>query len=230
MILMRLLLVEDDKDLREFVREGLSRSGFVTDVAEDGQAGIIRAQKNDYDVIVMDVMMPHMDGITVLKTLRAQGYSGAILLTTCRGQEKDKVEGLNHGADDYLVKPYLLSELIARVRAVMRRTASGGKSTVKTSTLKAGPLQLDLLKREVRKGSKVIGLTKKEFDLLECFLRRPGQVLSQSVLTQHLSNADFNSNTNIVEVHMKNLRAKIDAKTGPSLIRTVRSCGYALDV
>ena len=125
MALMRLLLVEDDKDLSDFVREGMSREGFVVDVAADGEEGLIRSEEADYDVVLLDVMIPKQDGYSVLKSLRSRGYKGAILLVTCKGQERDKLHGLNNGADDYVVKPFLLTELIARVRAVFRRT--GGK-------------------------------------------------------------------------------------------------------
>jgi DNA-binding response OmpR family regulator len=231
MALVRLLLVEDDKDLRDFVREGMAREGFVVDSVADGESAVLQAQQAAYDVIVMDVMMPRMDGFAALKSLRSGGYKGAVLLVTCRGQERDKLQGLNSGADDCLVKPFLLSELIARVRAVLRRTTEGSSpKAIKGSSLKVGDLQMDLLKREVTKKGQLLSLTKREFDLLECFLRRPGQVLSQNVLGQHLSQADFSSHTNVVEVHIMNLRAKIDDKSGPSRIRTIRGCGYALDV
>lgn len=229
MTLMRLLLVEDDKDLSDFVREGMSREGFIVDTVSDGDQALRQAEEADYDVVLLDVMLPKQDGFAVLKSLRARGYKGAVLLTTCKGQERDKLQGLNNGADDYIVKPFLLTELIARVRAVLRRTGGSGHPIVKGSLLKAGDLQMDLLKHEVRKAGRAVLLTKKEFDLLECFMRRPGQVLSQSVLGQSLSSSEINSHTNVVEVHIKNLRAKLDPKTGPSLIRTIRGCGYALD-
>jgi len=226
---MRLLLVEDDKDLSEFVQEGLTREGFAVDLAQNGDDALDFANENHYDVILLDVMMPGLDGYAVLKKLRARGHQGAILLVTCKGQERDKLEGLNSGADDYVVKPFLLTELIARVRAVLRRTSKSPQSQTNGSLIKVGDLTMDLLKREIKKGGKPIILTKKEFDLLECLMRRPGQVLSQSVLNQHLSNSDFNSTTNTVEVHIKNLRSKIDGKSTKSMIRTLRGCGYALD-
>lgn len=227
---MRLLLVEDDKDLSDFVREGISREGFVVDTVADGEEALRKSEEVDFDVILLDVMLPRQDGISVLKSLRARGYKGAVLLVTCKGQERDKLQGLNNGADDYIVKPFLLAELVARVRAVLRRTTPGSSKTVsKGSLLKVADLQMDLLKHEVKKDGKAVQLTKKEYDLLECFLRRPGQVLSQTVLSQHLSSADIHTQTNVIEVHVKNLRAKIDNKTGPSRIRTVRGCGYALD-
>lgn len=229
MELMRLLLVEDDKDLADFIHEGLGHEGFVVDVSGDGEEALRRVEEAEYDVILLDVMMPKMDGFTVLRKLRVTGYKGAVLLVTCKGQEKDRLEGLNSGADDYIIKPFLLSELIARVRAVLRRTTDAGPRTVKGSVIRIGELQMDLLRREVKMSGKPVNLTKKEFDLLECFMRRPGQVLSQMVLSQHLSENDVNSHTNVIEVHVKNLRAKLDPKTGPSLFRTVRGCGYALD-
>jgi len=228
MELMRLLLVEDDKDLSDFVREGMAREGFVVDVVGDGEKALDQSEVASYDVVLLDVMIPKQDGFSVLKSLRARGFKGAVLLVTCKGQEKDKLQGFSSGADDYIVKPFLLTELIARVRAVLRRTS--GTQSVKGAVLKAGELQMDLLKHEVKKAGKPITLTKKEFNLLECFMRRPGQVLSQAVLTQQLSSSEIDSQTNVIEVHVKNLRAKIDAKSGPSLIRTVRGCGYALDV
>jgi two-component system copper resistance phosphate regulon response regulator CusR len=228
--IMRLLLVEDDRGLSEFVEEGLAREGFSVDLAQNGDSALELAGETAYDVILLDVMMPGQDGYTVLKKLRAKGHQGAILLVTSKGQERDKLEGLNNGADDYLVKPFLLTELIARVRAVLRRTGkSGPTAPIQGSVLKVGDLQMDLLKHEVKTGGKPIVLTKKEFDLLECFMRRPGQVLSQTVLMQQLSNADFVGATNIIEVHIKNLRSKIDGKSGKSMIRTVRGCGYSLD-
>jgi len=227
---MKLLLVEDDKDLSEFVEEGMAREGFSVDLARNGQDAIDLSSRTFYEVILLDVMMPGLDGYSVLKRLRAKGHHGAILLVTCKGQERDKLEGLNSGADDYIVKPFLLTELVARVRAVLRRTAKSAPVESTGSALKAGDLHMDLLKREVKRTGKLINLTKREFDLLECFMRRPGQVLSQTVLSQHISGVDFNSATNIVEVHIKNLRAKLDRKSTPSLIRTVRGCGYALEV
>ncbi len=229
MLHMRLLLVEDDKDLCAFAREGLVREGFAVDVARNGQEAVDLAVERQYDVILMDVMMPEMDGFTALKTLRTRGFQGGVLLATCKGQERDKLQGLNNGADDYIVKPYLLTELVARIRAVLRRTSGSSAKTDQGSVLKAGPLELDLLKREVKKNGKNIALTKREFELLEYLMRRPGQVISQAVLAQHLTSMDYEAQTNTIEVHIKNLRAKIDSKSGDSLIRTARGFGYSLN-
>jgi DNA-binding response OmpR family regulator len=230
MTVMRLLLVEDDKDLSEFVQEGLSREGFAVDIAMDGQEAVDIASERQYDVIVLDVMMPKLSGFAVLKTLRARGHKGAVILATCKGQEKDKLEGLNNGADDYIVKPFLLTELVARIRAVLRRTTGTSAKVDEGSVFKAGNIEMNLIKHTVTKGGKLLSLTRTEYELLEYFMRRPGQVITQSVLNQHLTRATFDSHTNSIEVHVKNLRDKIDPKSGPSLIRTVRGCGYALDV
>jgi DNA-binding response OmpR family regulator len=227
---MRLLLVEDDKDLCEFIKEGLAREGFAVDVAGGGRQALRMADEHAYDVVLLDVMIPELDGFAVLISLRAKGFKGAILLVTSKGLERDKLEGLNNGADDYLVKPFLLTELVARIRAIQRRTGTSGPAeAVQGSFLKVGDLQMDLLKREVKKAGKRIVLTRKESDLLECFMRRPGEVLSQTVLVQSMSNNDFTSATNTIEVHIKNLRQKIGSKSGKDLIRNVRGFGYSLD-
>ncbi|HVO33390.1 MAG TPA: response regulator transcription factor [Elusimicrobiota bacterium] len=227
---MRLLIVEDDRDLGDFMREGLEREGFLVTHLANGKDASAQIRQEPFDAVLLDVMIPGLDGYGVLKNLRSAGYRGAVILVTARGQERDKLEGLNNGADDYIVKPFLLTELVARIRAVLRRTATKPQAEDKPNVLRAGPLSLDLLKRDARKGNKVIALTKKEFDLLECLMRRPGQVLSQSVIGQQVFQNEFSSSTNTIEVHIKNLRSKIDAKGAKSLIRTVRGCGYALDV
>ncbi len=227
---MRLLLVEDDADLAKFVKEGLSREGFVVDLADDGQKAVELAAEQAYDFVLLDVMMPRIDGFTVLKTLRASGFKGGVLFATSKGQETDILKGLNSGADDYIVKPFLLSELVARIRAILRRTAPAGLAKgVQTSLIKVGVLELDLLKRELRRSGKPVTLTKKEFELLEYLMRRPRQVHSQEVLAQHLTRTEHESQTNTIEVHIKNLRSKLDTKPGTSLIRTVRGCGYSLE-
>jgi len=225
---MRLLSVEDQEELGRFFKAGLAREGFVVDMARDGLQALAMVEDVAYDVILLDVMMPGMNGISVLKQLRANGYKGGILLVTCKGQEDDKLEGLDTGADDYIVKPARLRELVSRIRAVMRRTMPS-ESVKEGSILKAGPIEMDLLRREVRRGARVIALTKKEFDLLEYLVRHPRQVMSQTALAQRITQNDFLSGTNVVEFHIKNLRKKLDLKSGPSIIRTVRGCGYTLD-
>ncbi len=229
MELMRLLVAEDDRDLSDFVREGLTRAGFLVEAAADGEKALLLAAATRYDVVLLDVMMPKRDGYSVLKTLRARGYKGAILMVTSKGNEKEKLQGLDNGADDYIVKPFILTELVARVRAVVRRTTGANPQPVKGAFLKAGDIEMDLTKHQVKKSGKPVHLTKMEFVILECFMRRPGEVLSQSVLGQNLFNKEIKTNTNYVEVHIKNLRAKLDNKTGPRHFRTVRGFGYVLD-
>lgn len=226
---MRLLLVEDDQDLSSFIKEGLTREGFAVTHVADGREAVALVGERPFDAVVMDVMMPKLDGVSALKQLRLHGFKGAVLLVTSKGLEQDKLKGFSSGADDYLVKPFLMTELVARIRAVVRRTKGAEEKEVQGSVLKVGILQMDLMRREVKRSGKAIVLTKREFDLLECFMRRPGQVLSQTVLNQHLSDQDFNAGTNVIEVHVKNLRAKLDGNAETSLIRTVRGCGYALD-
>jgi len=227
---MRLLSVEDQQDLGEFIKAGLTREGFVVDMVTDGMQALEKVEEVAYDIILLDVMMPGMNGISVLKQLRANGYKGGIILVTCKGQEDDKLVGLDTGADDYIVKPARLRELVSRIRAVLRRTMPSTPESGRSAVLKAGPLEMDLLRREVKRGTRVIPLTKKEFDLLEYFVRHPQQVMSQTVLAQRITQNDFLSGTNVVEFHIKNLRSKLDLKSGPSLFRTVRGCGYSLDV
>jgi len=226
---MRILLAEDDRDLSYFIQEGLIQAGFAVELAHNGKEAYELAIQYKYDLILLDIMMPEMNGHEVLQRLRRQGNKAAIIMLTCKGHENDKLLGFNGGADDYLVKPFLLSELVARIRAIIRRTITSTQSD-RSSLLKCGDLQMDLLKREVRRRGKMIKLTKKEFDLLECLMRQAGQVISQAILAQHLSQIDFGTQTNAIEVHVKNLRSKIDPHFSRSLIRTVRGCGYALNI
>jgi DNA-binding response OmpR family regulator len=223
---MRVLVVEDDKELSQFTRGALKREGFATDHAANGRDAVELATETDYDVILLDVNMPEMDGLSVLKELRKKGHEAAILMVTSQGHERDKLAGLNNGADDYITKPFLVTELIARIRAVVRRRqpGTGGSSTV----LKEGDICLDLIKHRVEVKKKPVELTKKEFELLELFMRHPNQLLSRSVITQHVWDLDFESDSNVLEVHVGHLRDKIS--TGKrSLIVTVRGVGYRFE-
>ncbi len=224
---MRVLVVEDDRELCEVMQEGLAREGFQVDRASSGQEALERATGSAYDVILLDVMIPRPDGYAVLAQLRKQGNRSAILMVTSRGEEKDKLKGLSGGADDYLVKPFLLTELVARIRAISRRIScrSGAPAGER---LRAGDIEMDLLRREVRRAGQALSLTRTEFNLLELFLRNPGQVLSPSVLAQRLS-LGAAASPNALEVHIKNLRGKIDRPPSPSLIRNVRGSGYVFD-
>jgi two-component system OmpR family response regulator len=223
---MRVLVVEDDKELNQFIRTALTREGFAADAAPNGKAALELAQDTCYDVILLDVNMPELSGLSVLKELRKNGDPAAILMVTSQSHEKDKLAGLNSGADDYLVKPFLISELIARIRAVLRRrqATQGNQSSV----LEAGEIRLDLLKHEVQCQGEPVELTKKEFELLEYFLRHPNQVLSKSTLESRVWNMEFAPDSNAVEVHIKNLRDKISRDKRP-LIVTLRGIGYRFE-
>lgn len=224
---MRVLVVEDDKELNQFIRTALKREGFVTDSAPNGKEALELARETEYDVILLDMMMPELNGLTVLKELRKKGTPSAILMVTSQSHETDKLAGLNNGADDYLVKPFLVSELIARIRAVLRRRQPANQKDSSTM-LKAGEIQIDLLKHEVSIKGKLVKLTKKEFELLEYLMRHPNQILSQTVLTQHVWNVDFEADSNALEVHIAHLRDKISQEKRP-LIVTLRGMGYRFE-
>lgn len=222
---MRVLVVEDDKDLNRFIRTALKREGFACDGAPNGIAALELAQERDYDVILLDVMMPELSGLTVLKELRKKGDPAAILMVTSQSQERDKLAGLNGGADDYLVKPFLITELIARIRAVLRRRHPGVSPKTNT-TLQQGDLQLDLIRHAVLYKGKPVQLTKKEFELLEYFMNHPNEVLSQTRIAQAVWNLDFDADSNMVEVHITHLREKIHDGKRPLFVN-VRGIGYS---
>lgn len=223
---MRVLVVEDDAELSRFIRSALKREGFVCGHASDGKAALALAHEAEYDVVLLDVVMPELDGLSVLKELRKRGNPAAILMVTSQGHESDKLKGLNSGADDYIVKPFLVTELIARIRAVLRRSQPGAPKTL--TVLHAGDVTLDLVKHSVTIKGRPVELTKKEFELLEYFMRHPHQLLSQPALAQHVWNQDFDSDSNTVEVHVGHLRDKISHGKTP-LIVTVRGAGYRFE-
>lgn len=224
---MRVLVVEDDKELNNFIRTALKREGFSVDPASNGKEALLFAQTEEYDVILLDVMMPGLNGLAVLKELRKKGDPVAILMVTSQGGEHDKLAGLNSGADDYLVKPFLISELIARIRAVMRRRQATATDMAPTA-LRHGDVKMDLVKRIVEVRGKRVELTKKEFELLECFLRHPEEVLSKSVLESSVWGMEFAPDSNTVEVHVTHLREKLGPSKHP-WISNVRGVGYRFD-
>ncbi len=224
---MRVLVVEDDKELNQFIRTALKREGFAANGAADGKEALELARDSDYDVILLDVVMPELNGLSVLKELRKRGDPAAILMVTSQNHERDKLAGLNNGADDYLVKPFLLTELIARIRAVLRRRQNGACKDG-GMVLKQGDICMDLLKHIVQIKGKPVDLTKKEFELLEYFMRHPHHLLSQPALAQHIWNMDFEADSNVVEVHVGHLRDKISLGRRP-LIVTVRGAGYRFE-
>jgi two-component system copper resistance phosphate regulon response regulator CusR len=220
---MRVLLIEDEPKTGEYLRKGLSEHGFVVDVARDGNDGMHLAISEDYAVIVLDVMLPGVDGWTVLKAIR-RAKQTPVLFLTARDAIEDRVKGLELGADDYLVKPFAFSELLARVRSLLRR----GQAR-EPDMLSAGDLFVDLLKRRVTRGEQRIDLTAKEFTLLSLLLRRKGEVLSRTLIAEQVWDMNFDSDTNVVEVAIRRLRAKVDDPYTHRLIHTIRGVGYVLE-
>ena len=222
---MKILIVEDEQKTGDYLKQGLSEAGFVADLARDGLDGLHLALTGDYDLVVLDVMLPRLDGWQVLREIRSKGKHLPVLFLTARDQVDDRVKGLEFGADDYLVKPFAFSELLARVRALLRR----GR-TNEPELLQAADLELDLLRRRVTRAGKRIDLTAKEFALLELLLRRQGEVLPRSLIASQVWDMNFDSDTNVIEVAVRRLRAKIDDDFEPKLIRTVRGMGYVLEI
>jgi two-component system copper resistance phosphate regulon response regulator CusR len=222
---MKILIVEDEQKTGDYLKQGLSEAGFVADLARDGVDGLHLALTDDYDLVVLDVMLPRLDGWQVLREIRQKGKHLPVLFLTARDQVEDRVKGLEFGADDYLVKPFAFSELLARVRALLRR----GRAN-EPELLQVADLELDLLRRRVTRAGKRIDLTAKEFALLELLLRRQGEVLPRSLIASQVWDMNFDSDTNVIEVAVRRLRAKIDDDFEPKLIRTVRGMGYVLEI
>ena len=220
---MYILIVEDEKKVAGFIKQGLQEERYTVDVAYDGEEALLLAEMNSYDLIVLDIMLPKKDGMEVLKDLRAQGLSIPILVLTAKDTLEDKVQGLDSGADDYITKPFAFAELLARIRALLRR----GKPTNETS-LTAADLMLDTATHKVQRAGKPIDLTSKEYALLEYFLRNKGQVLTRTLINEHVWGYRFDTGTNIVDVYVNYLRSKIDRGFDKKLIHTVRGVGYVL--
>jgi len=222
---MKILIVEDEPKMGDYLRQGLTEAGFVTDLVRDGWDGLHRASSGDYDLVVLDVMLPGLDGWQVLEGLRRADHDLPVLFLTARDQVDDRVKGLELGADDYLVKPFAFAELLARVRTLLRR----GRTTTEPMTLVVADLEIDLLRRRVIRAGQRIDLTAKEFALLELFMRRRGEVLPRTLIAASVWDMNFDSNTNVVDVSVRRLRLKVDEGFEPKLIRTVRGMGYVLD-
>jgi two-component system copper resistance phosphate regulon response regulator CusR len=205
----------------------LNEAGFVADLAANGSDGLHLALHGEYDLVILDVMLPELDGWQVLASLRRRGLDMPVLFLTARDQVEDRVKGLELGADDYLVKPFSFAELLARVRTILRRGRGGG---VDSNTLRTADLELDLLRRRVTRGGRRIDLTAKEFGLLELLMRRQGEVLPRSLIASQVWDMNFDSDTNVIEVAMRRLRIKIDDGQAVKLIQTVRGMGYVLEV
>lgn len=220
---MHLLVIEDEAKVASFIRRGLEAEHYSVDIASDGEAGLIQVFDQDYDLIILDVMLPKRDGLSVLQELRRHKLRVPVLMLTARDTVADKVEGLDHGADDYLTKPFAFEELLARIRALLRRG-----SQTQAAVLTLADLRLDPVSREITRAGKRIELTAKEFALLEFFLHQPGRVLSRVVIAQHVWGVDFDTFTNVIDVYVNYVRKKIDADFSPKLIHTVRGVGYVL--
>jgi len=223
---VKILIVEDEPKTGEYLRQGLNEAGFVADLAANGSDGLHLALHGEYDLVILDVMLPELDGWQVLASLRRRGLEMPVLFLTARDQVEDRVKGLELGADDYLVKPISFAELLARVRTILRRGRGGG---LDSNVLRVADLELDLLRRRVTRGGKRIDLTAKEFGLLELLMRRQGEVLPRSLIASQVWDMNFDSDTNVIEVAMRRLRLKVDDGQSVKLIQTVRGMGYVLE-
>ena len=220
---MRVLIVEDHVKMASLIRRGLRKEGMAVDVVGDGEECVARAEATEYDAIILDVMLPGIDGFEVCRRLRADGVWSPILMLTARDAVKDRIAGLDHGADDYLTKPFSYAELLARLRALVRRGA-----VERPTELRVGDLRLDPARRQAWRGDEEIVLSAKEFSILETFMRRPGEVLSRFQLLEHAWDYDYENRSNVVDSYIRLLRRKIDRPFGVDSIETVRGAGYRL--
>jgi two-component system, OmpR family, response regulator len=220
---MKVLLVEDDRKISSFVKKALKEQGFVVDARENGNDGYDLASEQAYDVILLDIMLPGCDGLSILRRLREKKITAPVILLTARSALQERVEGLNLGADDYLSKPFYLEELLARIHAVTRRTTGD-----RLSLIQAGSLVVNLITREVMLGKEQVELTARELSLLELLMRSPGRVFTRTQILEHVWGYDFDPQTNVVDVYVRRLRSKVDLKPNAPLIKTVRGVGYRL--
>ena len=221
---MRVLVIEDDNESAAYIVEGLKTSGHKVDHVSDGRDGLIVATTTSYDVIVVDRMLPGLDGLAMVKTIRDAGVKAPVLFLTARGGIDDRVEGLEAGGDDYLTKPFAFSELIARLNALARRPPLNAVQTV----LRVADLQMDLIARQVKRGNQQVDLQPREFQLLEYLMRNAGRVVTRTMLLEHVWDFHFDPRTKIVETHISRLRAKVDKGADQELIHTIRGSGYVI--
>ncbi len=220
---MRLLVVEDEKKVSSFIKKGLEEEGYAVDVASDGEMGLEMSLDHVHDLIILDIQLPKRDGLSLLHELRKEKVTTPVLLLTVRATIEDKVLGLDAGADDYLTKPFSFQELVARIRALLRRGPEG-----KPAALQVADLTLDPARRLVFRNNRRIDLTAKEFALLDYFMRNPGRVLTRTMIAEHVWDYDFDSMTNVIDVYVNYLRKKIDSDQEQKLIHTIRGVGYML--
>ncbi|MGB5831495.1 MAG: heavy metal response regulator transcription factor [Thiohalocapsa sp.] len=223
---MKILIVEDEPKTGDYLCQGLREAGYVTDLARDGWDGLHLAADGGHDLVILDVMLPRLDGWQVLEGLRRTAPDLPVLFLTARDQVEDRVKGLELGADDYLIKPFAFAELLARVRVLLRR----GRTATEPTVLRVADLEMDLLRRRVLRGGRRIDLTAKEYALLELFMRRCGEVLPRALIASLVWDMNFDSDTNVVDVAVRRLRLKVDEGFEPRLIQTVRGMGYVLDI
>ena len=222
---MRILIVDDDQKLCDVVKRGLEEESYAVDCVFNGEDGEYYAENTPYDLIILDIMMPKKDGIDVCVSLRKKKINTSILMLTAKDTVEDRIKGLNTGADDYLIKPFSFDELLARVRALLRRDGVS-----KTSELKVGVLSLDTITREVRWKEQLLDLTTKEYSILEYFMRHPNAILTRTMIEEHAWNYDLDSISNLVDVYIRRIRQKIDPEQGKKVIQTIRGAGYRLNV
>jgi heavy metal response regulator len=220
---MRILVVEDEKKVASFIKKGLEEEHYAVDIAYDGEEGLDLAQINEYDLILLDIMLPKLDGVEVLRRIRGNGSSVPILILTAKDSVEDIVTGLDTGSDDYLTKPFSFAELVARVRALLRR-----KAKEKTDILTVGDLSLSTSTHRVKRGAREIELTPKEYALLEYFMRNPNRILTRTLITEHVWDYHFDPETNVIDVYVNYLRKKIDHGFQKKLIHTIRGAGYMM--
>jgi heavy metal response regulator len=220
---MRILVIEDEKKVAEFIRNGLEEEGYAVDAAHDGDAGFFLATSNEYDAILLDILLPKVDGITLCSRLRSEGHQTPILMLTARDAVKDKVRGLDAGADDYLTKPFAFEELLARIRALLRK-----KYQHQSTRLQVDDLILDTVTHQVFRGTEVIPLSVKEYALLEFLMRNAGSVVTRTMISEHVWDINFETFTNVIDVYISYLRNKIDKGRDKALIQTIRGRGYTI--
>lgn len=224
---MRALLIEDDDDVASYVSKGLKEQGYTVDIASDGKEGLGLASTESYDVMIVDRMLPKLDGLSILKSIRAAENHTPVIILSALGEVDDRVKGLKSGGDDYIVKPFSFSELLARMEALIRRSEVTPDAAV--TSLGVGDLEMDLLSRKVTRAGVKIDLQSREFKLLEYLVKHQGQVVTRTMLLENVWNYHFDPQTNVIDVHISRLRAKIDKEFDHPLIRTVRGAGYVIE-
>ena len=223
---MRVLVIEDDKEVSAYISKGMKEAGHTTDTADNGKDGLFLATTETYDAMIVDRMLPELDGLTIIKTMRGAGNMTPALILSALGEVDDRVKGLRAGGDDYLVKPFAFAELLARIEVLSRRQDN---KALQETKLVAGDLELDLLSRKVRRENRTIELQSREFQLLEYMLRNKGKVLTRTMLLEHVWDYHFDPQTNVIDVHVSRLRSKIDKGFDTKIIRTVRGAGYIIE-